>query len=92
MFKEKDIMLTAVASDTYSSGIGILCPTYHNYEDQFADMYVKVVDYYTSDGKDLYSQISTCKLHTSASDPERMYFRHHNRRYYLDDFIRVNCW
>lgn len=92
MFKEKHIVLTAALPTSAFSGVGILCPEEHNYNDLFADMYVKVVDYYTSDGKDLYSRISTCKLRQRSSNPESLYFTHNNRRYNLDDFMRVNCW
>lgn len=87
---EKQYQYSAVAFDGYDCGIGILNPTEHNYEDLFADMYVKVVDFI---GKKT-SRICTCKLHSTcksaiSNGAEKLFFRHNNRRYYLDDFERV---
>lgn len=75
--------MLAFSSDlafTHSSGVAILDPTYHNYEDAFADMYVKAV-YYHMDGA---TRATFCKVRESSKG---LYFVKFGRRYYLDDFM-----
>lgn len=69
---------------TYDCGIAVLDPTYHCYEDLFADMYVKTVFY----ADDAASNISTNKLR--EDNKGRLYFVKFGRRYYLDDMMRCD--
>lgn len=77
---DKKYNYNAVFFETYNSGVGILNPTAHDYEDLFADMYVKVVDFIDSKT----SRVCTCKVFENTKN--KLYFRHNNRRYKLDDF------
>ena len=72
-----------VYSFTYDCGIAVLSPTYHDYENAFADMYVKTVFYAGSTA----SNIATNKVKEDKQG--RLYFVKFGRRYYLDDM--QNC-
>lgn len=82
---EKTMMLAfcAVYNFTYMDGIAILDPTYHEYEDAFADGKVKAVFF----SKDTATCVKTSTLKYSAKG---VYFVKYGRRYYLDDFMRCD--
>lgn len=66
---------------TFDSGIAVLDPTYHDYEDAWASMYVKVVFY-----SGYYATRATfCKVRASSKG---LYFVKFGRRYYLDDGLQ----
>ena len=77
-----------MSADSFSSGIGILDPTTYNYEDQYADGVLKVVDWYYSDGVEYTSKICNCKVYYDMQGGAR--FRHNGRRYKLNDFMSCN--
>jgi len=79
----KNYNYNAVLYESAFSGVGILSPTHHDYEDLFADMYVKVVDFIENKT----SRVCTCKVH--ENEKNQLWFRHNNRRYKLDDFAVV---
>ena len=71
---------SAVLSENFVSGVGILNPTAHNYEDLYADMYVKVVDF----DRDKTGRVCTCKVHENSK--QELHFKHNNKIYKLNDF------
>lgn len=78
--------MLAFASDfpfTFDTGIAILDPTYHNYEDAFVDGFVKAV-FYSGFGA---TRATFCKIRESSKG---LYFVKFGRRYYLDDFLRCD--
>ena len=84
---KKQYTFSAFYTELYYCGIGILDPTTYNYEDLFADGFIKVVDEIVNNGVVYSSRVCTCKVHFIG---EKTYFYHRNKRYYLDDFMRCN--
>lgn len=86
MWYEKKRTFCATSPDSFSSGVGILDPTTHDYCDAYADGYLKVVDWYCSGGVEYTSRVCWCKVYWNKDD--KPYFRHNGRRYWLDEFMR----
>lgn len=82
-YENKNYNYNGILFETFASGVGILNPTAHDYEDLYADMYVKVVDFIGEKT----SRVCTCKVFENAK--QKLCFRHNNRIYKLDDFERV---
>lgn len=67
---------------SFNSGIAILDPTAENYEDAFADMYVKCIAF---NGEEQ-TRPTWHKLHENKAGD--LYFTKYGRRYYLKDMQR----
>lgn len=52
--------------------------------------FVIVVDYYSADEKIKYSRKSKCTLRSTIS--EKYYFQHAHKRYYIEEFLRKDCF
>ena len=75
------LVFAGVYPFTYDSGIAVLSPSYHDYENAYADMYVKAV-FYAGDGA---TRATYCKVRENSKG---LYFVKFGRRYYLHDFMR----
>lgn len=71
---------------TYNSGIAILDPTAEDYEDEFADGYVKCIAF---NGEE---QTRPTWHKVNYDHNGEAYFTKYHRRYYLDEMQRCNCW
>lgn len=86
--KEESLEFMAVEMAGFQHGVGVLDPTFHEYEDAYADGYVKVTDYRVrydmekSTYIEEHSRITTCKVNESSRG---LFFTHKGKRYYLDD-------
>ena len=70
--------------DSNFSGIEVLDPAVHDYEDTYADGILKVVDYYEGMTGPHYGRVCTCKIHWSTRD----YIVHNGRRIHMDEILR----
>ena len=75
---------------TMDSGIAILSPTYHNYEDAFADMRVKAVLYRWHQGEGCYEITKPVFSQLHEDKNGKLYFYKFRNKYYLDNMVRCN--
>lgn len=75
---------------TMDAGVAILDPTYHNYEDAFADGYVKAIMYEWSQDEGCYviSKPVFSRLHEDKNGS--LYFYKFRVKCYLDNMTRCN--
>lgn len=85
---KRQYVLMAFYSELYYCGVGILDPTTYNYENLYANGYVKIIDEIVKDKETYSTRISTCKVRWNYKD--KAYIIHNKQRLYLEDFIRCN--
>ena len=73
---------------TMDSGIAILDPTYHNYEDAFADMRVKAVLYHWHQDEGCYEITKPVLSQLHEDKNGKLYFYKFRNKYYLDNMMR----
>lgn len=83
--KEIELSFIGIYSFGYYDGIGILDPTAHEYEDAYADGYVKTVFF---DDKKATHPVWNKVHYTKNGDP---FIRKYGKRYMLNAFIRCDC-